>query len=102
MIIIFYKDLKSNVKNEIIKKEVQYANLDVFIFAAINIDDNWYERILKDRFERSMRDKINIYYNELIRGREDYYRKKQNHDNKIIFIKINFIEHRKKKNSKNE
>ena len=37
---MFYRNLKNNVKNKIIKKEVQYANLDIFIFAAINIDDN--------------------------------------------------------------
>ena len=81
---------------------MQYANLDALIFAAINIDDNWYERILKDKFERSMRDRTNIHHDELIRRREDYYRKKQNHDDEIIFMKINSIEHRKGKNSKSE
>ena len=49
-----------------------------------------------------MRDKINIYYNELIKRRKDYHRKKQNHDDKIVFMKINFIEHRKKKNLRDE
>ena len=37
---MFYKNLKSNVKNEIIKKDVQYNNFDALIIAAINIDDN--------------------------------------------------------------
>ena len=37
---MFYKDLKNNIKNEIIKKEIQYVNLDAFIIAAISIDDN--------------------------------------------------------------
>ena len=81
---------------------MQYVSFDAFIFATSNIDDNWYEKILEDKFEKSMRDKINIHYNELIRRREDYYRKEHNHDDKIIFMKINFIEHRKKRNSKNE
>ena len=81
---------------------MQYANLNAFIFAAINIDNNWYERILKNRFEKSMRDKTDIYHDELIRRRKDYYWKKQNHDNKIVFIKIDFIEYRKKKNLKDE
>ena len=49
-----------------------------------------------------MRYRIDIRYNELIKRREDYYRKKRNHDDKIIFIKIDFIEHRKRKNFKNE
>ena len=49
-----------------------------------------------------MRDKIDIHYNELIRRREDYYRRERNHDDEIIFMKINSTEHRKGKNSKNE
>ena len=102
MIIIFYRDLKSNVKDKIVKKEMQYANFNAFIFAAINIDDNWYEKILKNKFEKSIRDKTIIHHDELIRRWENYYRKKRNHDNKIILIKINFIEHRKKRSSKSE
>ena len=70
LIIIFYRGLKSNVKNKIIRKEVQYASLDALIFVAIDIDDNWYKRILKNRFEKSMRDKINIHHDKLIRRRE--------------------------------
>ena len=49
-----------------------------------------------------MRNRINIYHDELIKRREDYYRRKLNHNNEIIFIKIDFIEHCKKKNFKNE
>ena len=74
--IIFYRDLKSNVKNKITKK-MQYANFDTFIFAVISIDDNWYEKILKNRFEKSTRNKADIYHNKLIRRREDYYRIKE-------------------------
>ena len=102
LIIMFYKDLKSNVKNEIMRNKMQYVNLNDLIFAVISINNNWYKKILKNWFEKSMRNKTNIHYNELIKCREDYYRKKQNHDNEIVFMKINFIEHRKKKNFKNE
>ena len=102
LIIMFYKDLKSNVKDKIIKKEMQYMNLDALIFAVINIDDNWYERILKNRLEKSMRNEVNIHHDELIRREEDYYWKKRNHDDKIVFIKIDFIEYRKRKSLKNE
>ena len=49
-----------------------------------------------------MRDRADIYHNELIKRREDYYRRKRNHDDEIIFIKIDFIEHRKEKNFKGE
>ena len=49
-----------------------------------------------------MRDGVNTHHDKLIRRWENYYRKKQNQDNEIVFIKINFIEHRKGKNFKNE
>ena len=72
---------------------MQYVNLNALIFAVINIDDNWYKRILKNGFEKNMRDKADIHHDELIRRREDYYRKKQNHDDKIMFMKIDSTEH---------
>ena len=37
---MFYKDLKSNVKNKIMRKEMQYTHFNAFIFTAINIDEN--------------------------------------------------------------
>ena len=49
-----------------------------------------------------MHDKVNTHHNELIIREEDYYRKKRNHNDKLVFMKINFIEYRKKKNSKVE
>ena len=49
-----------------------------------------------------MRDKTNTHHNELIKCREDYYRKKRNHNDETVLMKINSIEHRKKKNSKSE
>ena len=49
-----------------------------------------------------MRDKADIHHDELIRRRKDYYQRKRNHDNEIVFIKIDFIEPRKGKNFKNE
>ena len=81
---------------------MQYTSLDAFIFAAISIDDNWYKRILKNKFEKSIRNRANIHYNELIKRQKDYYRKKRNHDNEIVFIKIDSIEYRKRKNFKDE
>ena len=102
LIIIFCKDLKNSIKDKIIKKEVQYTNLDALIFAIINIDDNWYERILKNKFEKNICDKADTHYDESIKRWGDYYRKEQNYNNEIVFMKINSIEHHKEKNFKNE
>ena len=49
-----------------------------------------------------MRNKADIHHDELIKRRKDYYRKKRNHNNKIVFIKINFTKHRKRRNFKSE
>ena len=49
-----------------------------------------------------MRDRADIYHDEFSKRRRNCYQKKRNHDDETIFIKIDFIEHRKKKNSKNE
>ena len=49
-----------------------------------------------------MRDRANTHHDELIRRRKDYYRKKRNHDDETVFMKINFIEHRKEKNPRSE
>ena len=49
-----------------------------------------------------MHNRTDIHHNELIKRRRDYYRKKQNHDNEIIFMKIDSIEYRQRKNSKSE
>ena len=92
--------MKNNVKNEITRKNVQYNSLDAFIIAAININDNWYKRILKERFEKEFRKKTNIYNKELIKRRNENVKKKS-HDDETVSIKINVIEHwRKEKNNK--
>ena len=49
-----------------------------------------------------MHNKTDIHYDELIKRWENYYRKKRNHDDEIVSIKINFIEHCKRKNFKSE
>ena len=49
-----------------------------------------------------MRDRADIYYNKLIKRRENYYWKKRNHNNETVFMKIDFIEYRKEKNFKDE
>ena len=95
---MFYKDLKSNVKNEIMRKDVQYNSLDALIIATINIDDNWYKWILKKRFERELRKKTNTHHEELIKRKDENFKEKL-HDDEITSMKINVIEHRKKEKS---
>ena len=77
------------------KKDVQYSSLDALIIAAINIDDNWYKRILKERFEKRFREKADIHHEELIKRRDENFKEKS-HDDEITSMKINVIEHRKK------
>ena len=93
---MFYKNLKSNVKNEIMRKNVQYNSFDALIIAAINIDDNWYKRILKKWFEKELREKVNTHHEKLIKWRNENFKEKS-HDDETRLMKINVIEHRKKK-----
>ena len=47
-----------------------------------------------------MRNRTNTHHDELTRRRGDYYRKKRNHDDETVSMKIDSIEHRKEKNPK--
>ena len=49
-----------------------------------------------------MHDRADIHHDELTKYRRDYYRKERNHDDETVFMKIDSIEHRKEKNSKDE
>ena len=49
-----------------------------------------------------MREKTSIHHEKSIKCRENYFKKKRYYDDDIVFIKINFIEYRKKRNSKNK
>ena len=44
---MFRKELKDNVKDEIIRDERNYESLEKFIEIVIDFDDKLYERVMK-------------------------------------------------------
>ena len=48
---IFRRELKNNVKDEIIRDERDYKNLAKFIEIVIDFDDKLYERVMKKRYD---------------------------------------------------
>ena len=59
-IIMFRKNLKKNVKNELMKTKIETKNLSNFIIECIRLNDILYNKIIKKRFENS-REKFDIY-----------------------------------------
>ena len=47
---MFRRELKNNVKNEIMRDERDYKTFIEFIEIVINLDDRLYERIMKKRY----------------------------------------------------
>ena len=50
---MFRRDLKNNLKNEIMRDERFISNMFDLIEVAINLDDKLYERAMKKRYDQS-------------------------------------------------
>ena len=49
--IMYRREFKNNVKNEFMKDERNYENLQKFIEITIEFDDKLYERVMKKRYD---------------------------------------------------
>ena len=49
---MFRRELKNNVKDEIMRDERDYENLAEFIEIVINLNDKLYERVMKKRYNQ--------------------------------------------------
>ena len=73
---IFKKNSKKNVKNEFIRSKISIENFKQLIEKCIRIDDIFYNRIMKKRYENSY-EKLNIYANEVnFRNKRSYFKNK--------------------------
>ena len=59
--IMFRRELKNNVKNEIMRDERDYKSLAEFIEIVIDLDDKLYERVMKKRYDQ-FRDRTKFIY----------------------------------------
>ena len=65
---MFYKRLKNNVKDELIRNGRRIGSLEELIKAVIDIDNKLYERVIEKRYNNP-RSRVGIYT-----GRLEYYR----------------------------
>ena len=101
---IFRRELKNNVKNEIIHDERNYESLAEFIKIVIDFNDRLYERIMKKRYDQS-KDKAWLIYEstmKYVRSKKtiSYIRNSEYTDPTLM--KLDMIQRCKEKNFKNK
>ena len=100
--IMFRREFKNNVKNELIRWDEKLKNLNHLIEAAIELDDKLYEKIMKKRYDES-REKTNIFIEHFNERREESRFNNRNHDKfnyyESMSMKLNFTQRRKRNKS---
>ena len=95
---IFRRELKNNVKDEIMQDERNYKSFAEFIEIVINFNDKLYERVMKKQYDQ-FKDRAEFIYKSFA----DYAKSKQQSyikNSKYIesaLMKLNMIHRRKKK-----
>jgi len=90
---MFRRDLKNNLKNEIMRDGRSISDMFDLIEVIINLDDKLYERVIKKRYDQS-RERAEIFFESTI----EYYlresRSNQKYSNldyrKSASMKLNF------------
>ena len=63
---MYRRELKNNVKNEFMRDERDYEDLQKLIEITIELDDKLYERVMKKRYDYS-KDKAELIYESTVR-----------------------------------
>ena len=96
---MFKKNLKNNVKNELMRTKIEIKNLKSFIIECIRLNDILYNKIMKKQFENP-REKFDIYAKKSFREKHSHFKNKIKFYVNIVSIKLNVITRRKKTNFK--
>ena len=97
---MFRKNLKNNVKKELMRYNEKLNNLRILIEAAIEFDDKFYELILKKRYNNS-RDKAKFYTKSAsYRSEKRRINERRNDDYETISMKLDSTQRRKRINFK--
>ena len=62
---MYRRELKKQIKNELMRDERAYETLDELIEIFIDLDDKLYERVMKKKYDEESREKIEIYSSRL-------------------------------------
>ena len=101
--IMFRRELKNNVKDEIMRDERDYESLAEFIEIVIDLDDKLYERVMKKRYDQ-FKDKAEFIYEsaaEYAKSKQQSYIKNSEYI-ELALMKLDMTHRRKEKNSKNK
>ena len=100
---MFRKELKNNVKDEIMRDERAYKSFTKFIEIVIDLDNKLYERVMKKRYDQ-FRDKAELIYEstaKYAKSKQQSYIKNSEYI-KFALIKLRMTHRRKEKNFKNK
>ena len=62
---MYRRELKEQIKNELMRDERAYETLDELIEIFIDLDDKLYERVMKKKYNEKLKGKIETYLNRL-------------------------------------
>ena len=102
---MYRRELKEQVKNELMRDERAYETLDELIKIFIDLDDKLYERVMKRKYDEESRERVKIYLSRLPlsyfeESNFDKGRRVDEHVD-IVSMKLNFtIRFNKEKNFK--
>ena len=96
---MFKRNLKNNVKNELMRYEETIENFEKLIEAIIDLDDKLYEKVMNKKFTLKIKARLDFDHNH-----QEKQQFKGNTYNlnyrKSMFMKLNITRHNKRKNLK--
>ena len=101
--IMYRRELKNNIKDEFMRNERDYKNLQKLIKITIELDDKLYERVMKKCYDQS-KDKTEFIYKPAVKyvksKHQSYIRNPEYTE--LASMKLDMTQQRKRKNSKNK
>jgi hypothetical protein len=100
---MFRRDLKDNLKDEIMRDGRSISDMFDLIEVVIDLDDKLYEKAMKKRYDQS-RERAEIFFESTIEYHSRESRSSQKYSNsdyrESALMKLNFIQYCKEKNSR--
>jgi len=99
---MFKRDLKKNIKNELMRSGARFDIIQTLVKIAIDVDDKLYKRAMKKRYDQPHK-KAEIFFESTIEyyAKKDQFKKYSNPDYRgPASIELNSTQRRKEKNSR--
>jgi len=99
---MFKRDLKKNVKDELMRSDARFDIIQTLVKIAIDVDDKLYKRAMKKRYNQSHK-RARIFFGPTIdyHAKEDHFKKYSNPDyRRPAPMELDSTQRRKEKNSR--